>query len=224
MLLEFNIAPNTQIGRINIWNPIKGIYSHKDYIVEDNKGNKHTKHSSKVIPEGTYYIRIDNEDNPFIDIYADYKYKEYIGRLYRDGNTMNPQFIKEEWQLQEVKIYPDENAFNTDHYMRAGEYIENLVSDNILEFSKRWLHLAGINDFLQDWNEYNQQFLKSYSVNGWYGYSHYYEDRHEVVECPVIDTGNRKAEQALIKCDTPEIPFRIYGTLKESGINLNEFR
>ena len=63
------------------------------------------------------------------------------------------------------KVYENENAFNVEEgkYSRGGEFIENLVTDNIIEFSKRWLHLGGFEDVLIDINEYYNRFgYKSY--------------------------------------------------------------
>ena len=39
-------------------------------------------------------------------------------------------------------------------YSRGGEFIENMVTDNIIEFCKRWFHLAGFNEILEDINEF----------------------------------------------------------------------
>ena len=52
-------------------------------------------------------------------------------------------------------VYGGENAYNSDKFVRSGEYIENLVSGNVLEFSKRWLGLAGFSEFIfEDIPEY----------------------------------------------------------------------
>ena len=195
--LEFNIAPNTQIGRINIWNPIKGVYNIPDIEMIEMGGKQVESRPRPIggLTKGkTYYLRIDNSDNNFVDIYEDYKYTKFIIRAYIEPRHSNEEVFKpSHWKLTEIKIYNQENAFNTDHYMRAGEYIENLVSDNILEFAKRWLGLAGFENFGIDMQEYYQKYLTSYAQNGWYGFIHYYPDRHEFVECPIIDAENRKA-------------------------------
>lgn len=214
--LEFNIAPNTQIGRINIWNPVRA---------------KCIGNISNNLEAGKeYWLRRDTNDNAFIDVYEDPKYTRYVKRLYiPNGEPENKSllirqriaYIDEDWNITYAsKIYNNENSFNTEHYVRGGEYIENLVSDNIIEFSKRWLGLAGFNEFMIDWQEFNEKYLKSYSTNGWYGFSHYYKDRDEVVECPVIDNGGRKAEKAFYIDYTPERPFTLY---KDRRKNINGF-
>ena len=53
-----------------------------------------------------------------------------------------------------LKVYPHENAYQIQGYSRSGEFIENLVTDNLIEFFKRWFNLAGIIEMLRDVNEY----------------------------------------------------------------------
>ena len=54
------------------------------------------------------------------------------------------------------KVYSGENTYKIDEekYSRSGEFIENLVTDNIIEFCRRWFNLAGINELLEDIAEY----------------------------------------------------------------------
>lgn len=54
------------------------------------------------------------------------------------------------------KVYEFENAYmiEEEKYSRGGEFIENMVTDNIIEYCKRWFHLAGIKEFLEDIDEY----------------------------------------------------------------------
>lgn len=54
------------------------------------------------------------------------------------------------------KVYEHENTYHIDEekYSRGGEFIENMVTDNIVEYCKRWFHLAGFEEFLQDIDEY----------------------------------------------------------------------
>lgn len=39
-------------------------------------------------------------------------------------------------------------------YSREGEFFENMMSGNIIEFCKRWFHLGGIKDVIHDFKEY----------------------------------------------------------------------
>lgn len=230
-MLEFNIAPNTQIGRINIWNPTKAIYNPPAVeIVETGTAKNKIKHEIPVVPVlkpgSVVYIRRDNMDNPFVDLYSDPKYTQYITRLYDltfDDNKLpiyhSDTFDPKHFKITEVKIYKNEDAYNTDHYMRAGEYIENLVSDNIIEFGKRWLGLAGFEEFSLDMQEYFNKFYTCYSNNGWYGFAHYYPETQTLVECPIKDAGGIRAIPAFEFNKEPERPMIFHRTYKENGVN-----
>ena len=57
-------------------------------------------------------------------------------------------------------VYKHENAFSVEEtkYSRGGEFLDNFVCDNIIEFSSRWLHLGGIEDVINDIDEYYNRF------------------------------------------------------------------
>lgn len=69
------------------------------------------------------------------------------------------------------KVYEYENRYCDDKYTRGGEFIENLVCDNILEFSSRWLQLASFSEMLNDIKEYY-----TIKFNTMYGYKYLYND------------------------------------------------
>lgn len=48
------------------------------------------------------------------------------------------------------KVYKNENLYNNSNYTRSGEFIENMVADNFIEFAERWFHLAGIKEIIED--------------------------------------------------------------------------
>ena len=54
------------------------------------------------------------------------------------------------------QVYDDENAYHIDpdRYSRGGEFIENMVTDNYVEFCHRWFKLAGFEEMLDDIDEY----------------------------------------------------------------------
>ena len=83
-------------------------------------------------------------------------------------------------------VYAGENAYMNPKYSRGGEFIENLVTDNHLSFCKRWFHLAGIQEFLDDMEEYRRQFMISYSSNGVYT-PYYYDKNDKFVVVPIKD-------------------------------------
>ena len=53
-------------------------------------------------------------------------------------------------------VYKGENPYHIEEskYSRGGEFIENMVTDNIIEYCHRWFHLANINELLEDIDEY----------------------------------------------------------------------
>ena len=88
------------------------------------------------------------------------------------------------------KVYKGENATNIpgNKYSRGGEFIENLVCDNIIEFCKRWFQLAGFKEFMEDWKEYNEKFKLCYSREGYQfvNTNTFYDKKMEqVMEIPV---------------------------------------
>ena len=52
------------------------------------------------------------------------------------------------------KVYDNENPFNNDKYDRAGDMLECLQSESIVEFCHRYLHLADYKEMLHDIEEY----------------------------------------------------------------------
>ena len=75
------------------------------------------------------------------------------------------------------KVYDKENYYSfmkddeeNSKYSRSGEFIDNLVSGEIIEFSERYFHLAGIRDFLNDFIEFI----------GIYGGRHYNDFGHAI--------------------------------------------
>ena len=93
------------------------------------------------------------------------------------------------------KVYENENMYNVEKekYSRGGEFIENMVTDNEIEFCKRWFHLAGFNELLEDANEYfesrtfsNMSYIQSINSFG------------DKLECPLIPTDNGGVTNPLI--------------------------
>lgn len=116
------------------------------------------------------------------------------------------------------QIYDDENAYKGDKYVRSGEYIENLVCDNVVEFCKRWLHLAGFKEFLEDWAEYNARYNYSTIVTDPTG-KQIINGRLKI--CPIYHVDNNNKTLAIVPI-TKASPLRFYGDMKSSGVNINE--
>ncbi len=112
------------------------------------------------------------------------------------------------------KVYEFENFNNVAQYSRGGEFIENLVCDNVIEFSKRWLGLAGVMEFLEDIQEYRSG--KIFTAFGSYGV------RDGVfAESPLIDLN--VTPKATVQLYYPAEPA-IYdlSSLKQHGLS-NKF-
>ena len=76
------------------------------------------------------------------------------------------------------KVYDRENFYNNEKYNRAGEYIENLVTDNVIEFSHRYLKLAGFKEFVHgDMLEYYEKYLTTNQLTMRYNYGIYITDQ-----------------------------------------------
>ena len=104
-------------------------------------------------------------------------------------------------------VYKGENAYNNPKYSRGGEFIENMVTDNHIEFCKRWFHLAGFKEILQDMQEYYQKFYVSYSSYG--RYEPYYINDNKLIVVPVRDMGTKKAIKPIRFSDKPYKPLHF---------------
>lgn len=60
-------------------------------------------------------------------------------------------------------VWANENMHNMDKYDRGGQFIEDLHSNNYIEFCKRWLHFAGYIEMMQDIIEYFTYIDNMYS-------------------------------------------------------------
>jgi hypothetical protein len=135
----------------------------------------HTNEYAKVKVNGVPTMVCDNlQDNDYKSLYPSIIEENNIAPNTQVGRIDIPN-----------KVYENENAYMNDKYSRGGEFIENMVTDNIIEFGKRWFHLAGFNEMLKDIEEYNKINFTSYSSNGSYGQFYYYNEK--MVECPIYD-------------------------------------
>lgn len=88
----------------------------------------------------------------------DFDYKALYPSLMRENNIA-PNTQIGMLQIPE-KIYEGENPFNLpvgiykDQFNRAETFIENFASRNYIEFCKRWFNLAGVEEMIEDFDEY----------------------------------------------------------------------
>lgn len=54
------------------------------------------------------------------------------------------------------KIHKYENPYHDDKYDRGGQFMEDLITENPLEFGKRWLSLGGVHDVIADIIEFQE--------------------------------------------------------------------
>ena len=70
------------------------------------------------------------------------------------------------------KVHDKENPFNYEEYVGGGQFIEDFISQNYIEFCQRWLHLAGFQEMIEDIREYFSKViylpqLYMYNRNGY---------------------------------------------------------
>ena len=92
--------------------------------------------------------RISNRPIMVIDNMQDYDFAALYPSITGESNiAANTQIGKIEIPN---KVYKNENAYNTEGYSRSGEFIENKVTDNVIEFCHRWFHLGGVEDLIKE--------------------------------------------------------------------------
>jgi hypothetical protein len=112
----------------------------------------------------------------------------------------------------EEKVYEHENVYGLDKYSRGGEFIENMVTDNVIEFCKRWFGLAGIMEFVQDMKEYEAKFM--------YGASYHQFKNLEagLKENPIYDLEGG-VEKAVVVGDDEARAILFFGSLKQNKLS-----
>lgn len=108
-------------------------------------------------------LKIDGRPIWICDNLQDYDYKSLYPSIMLEFN------IAPNTQIGRIiipeQVYSHENTYNieAEKYSRSGEFIENMVTDNNIEFCKRWLHLAGFNEFLEDIDEFYNDSIGKFS-------------------------------------------------------------
>ena len=103
------------------------------------------------------------------------------------------------------QIYDHENVYNNPKYQRGGEFVENMVTDNIIEFCHRWFHFAGFMELLEDIKEFNQNL---YLGVGEYRDTYYYDnDTNKYMITPIRLTSLEVIEPIRFAKDIKPIYF-----------------
>ena len=114
------------------------------------------------------------------------------------------------------KVYQFENTYANPKYSRSGEFIENMVTDTIIEFCHRWFHWANIEEFLVDMNEF-------YQMNYMFGARHQmYRDMDKGLIHPLYDLP-KEGIKAIVEFKPGEEwrPHAVYfySTLSQNGMS-----
>jgi len=214
ILIEFNIAPNTQIGRVDIWNTwIVDYNGHKLYVKDPGVAYEFpmTEIDDKPVPKK-------------IELYLDEECTEPAFIDKATGRAAMVDYDPEKFKtIEYTKFYQNENIYHNPKYSRSGEFMENIASDNHIEFCKRWLCLAGIKEFFEDWNEYQRSFLQFYG-NGdpYYGYFNYNQETGELLETPLIDVSKIKAVRPLVDYNEVASPLFDFRSAERCGVDLDD--
>ena len=91
--------------------------------------------------------RINGRPISVLDNLQDYDFKSLYPSITGESNiASNTQIGKIEIPH---KVYKNENAYKEENYYRSGEFIENKVTDNVIEFAHRWFHLGSVMDLIK---------------------------------------------------------------------------
>lgn len=132
-------------------------------------------------------LKIDGRAIWICDNLQDYDYKSLYPSIMLEFN------IAPNTQVGRIiipqKVYEHENVYHIDEekYSRGGEFIENMVTDNVIEYCKRWFHLAGFQEFLEDIDEYYGNHYGKFSNLMGAGF----------VESPIVPITRGKAESPV---------------------------
>lgn len=162
-----------------------------------------TSNYSKIVIDGRPIMVCNN--------LQDYDYKSLYPSIMGEFN------IAPNTQIGRIdipnRVYAHENAYLQDKYSRSGEFIENLVTDNIIEFSHRWLHLANFQQCLMDMNEYymtRSMFGPRYQI---------YENLSRGILNPIYDAQPGPFCPIRFGEAWPKPPVYFYSTLEQNGMS-----
>ena len=166
-----------------------------------------TSSYSKIVINGIPIFVCDNlQDYDFKSLYPSIELEDNIAPNTQIGRIDIPN-----------KVYSGENPYNNDKYTRAGNFIEDYVSDYNIEFLSRWLHLAGIKEFLEDWKEYNAKYRPNTNP-GYFGV--YGIKDNKLAICPIIDQST-VVSPIIYDLNYPQAPFYSFENLKQREVNIN---
>lgn len=128
----------------------------KNYIIGNNQNrlnSKPPKFIGALVHDPTKtnsYVKEKIHGRPIMVInnMMDFDFKSLYPSITGESNiASNTQIGKIEIPH---KVYKNENSYNIEGYSRSGEFIENKVTDNIIEFGHRWFHLPTAMEIIKD--------------------------------------------------------------------------
>lgn len=108
---------------------------------------EHNSDYGKLVVDGQVLNVADNCD--------DFDAKSMYPSIDREYNLAPDNIIGK--IIIDQKVHKYENPYHDDKYDRGGQFMEDLITENPLEFGKRWLSLGGIHDVIADIKEYQEK-------------------------------------------------------------------
>lgn len=109
---------------------------------------EHNSDYPKYTQNGAVLNIVDNSD--------DFDAKSMYPSIDREFNLAPDNIIGK--IVIDNKVHKYENPYHDDKYDRGGQFMEDLITGNPLEFCKRWLSLAGVQDMISDIVEYQTKY------------------------------------------------------------------
>ena len=142
------------------------------YIIGNNNNSHNEKPNTKFVGA---FVHNSLHNSPFSMMWIngrptllcnnmiDFDYSSLYPSIILENNIApNTQIgrieIKDKIHDQEHRYMYESDDISDSRYNRAGEFLENYMSGNVLEFCKRWMHLGDIYDVINDIEEYHNQY------------------------------------------------------------------
>ena len=157
--------------------------------------------------------KIDGRAIMIVDNLQDYDFKAlYPSTIGEDNIASNTQIGR---IVIPIQVYNHENSYKVEKekYSRAGEFVENMVCDNMIEYCHRWFHLGSIEEVINDIDEYcvkhNSPKYSDLVGLGLYDISHLLQNQIEEpdkIKSPIMFTNNESYRK----------PIKFYGKKNSS--------
>ena len=147
--LENNIAPNTQIGKINIWNEWNAMYRADDgkeynvWIMDLENAYDWPTYPADNKQKDVEIVRRDKKDKRYKSVYL---FKDKACTIPFDESNPSVEYHPERFRtLSYNRIYDGQNFNRDERYEAAGEFVENSII-----FSSRYFKYATFRQFIEE--------------------------------------------------------------------------